>query len=85
MDPAFKLLQCGYFAASQITSVNARGGSAVIAGNIHQYEDAPAKLEARVHRPLQKDFGGGGKDGYFAVFKMGNESHIPTGRTSRTS
>ena len=71
MDTKFQMVQCGYFPVSQITSVSARGGYAVIAGNVRQYEDAEAKLEARVHRPLQKDFGGGTKDGYFAVFKMG--------------
>ena len=69
-DSGFQMLQCGYFPATQITAVAARGGYVVIAGNARQYEDADAKIEARTFQPLQKGFGGG-KDGYFAVFKMG--------------
>jgi hypothetical protein len=71
MDANFQMLQCGYFPATTITSVSARNGYAVIAGHVRQYEDAETKLEARVHQPLQKTFGGGGRDGFFAVFKMG--------------
>ena len=70
MGPDFKMLQCGYFPAVGITCVSARGGHVVIAGNAKQYEDEEGKIESRVFKPFQKRFGGG-KDGYFAVFKTG--------------
>jgi hypothetical protein len=71
MDPDFKMVQCGYFPASGISSVSARAGTVVIGGNVKQYEDEEAKVKARVFKPLQKRFGGGDKDAYFAIFKIG--------------
>jgi hypothetical protein len=70
LDSDFKMLQCGYFPASNIQCVAARGGYIVIAGSVKQYEDEQAKLEVRVFKPLQKRFSGGEKDGYFAIFKV---------------
>jgi hypothetical protein len=69
-DRDFRMLQCGYFPASQLTSVSARSGYIVVAGSARRYEDAEAKVEARTYQPLQKAFGGGDRDGYFAVFKL---------------
>lgn len=71
LDADFKMLQCGYFPASQIGCVSARGGYVAIAGNARHYEDEKSKTEVRVFKPLQKQFGGGNKDGYFAIFKVG--------------
>ncbi len=71
MDADFKMLQCGYFPASQIGCVSAGGGRVVIAGSARKYEDEKSKTAARVFRPLQRQFGGGSRDGYFAVFKVG--------------
>jgi hypothetical protein len=70
MDPGFKMVQCGYFPASSITCVGVRGGKVVIAGSVKQYEDEEAKIEARVFEPLQSRCGGG-RDGYFAIFEVG--------------
>lgn len=70
MDADFKMLQCGYFPASRIGCVSVRGNCLVIAGDAKQYEDDQAKREARVFKPLQKQFGGGDKDGYFAIFQI---------------
>ncbi len=71
MDRDFKMLQCGYFPAAGLTCVAARGGTVVVAGNAKRYEDEEKKVDARVFQPLQKTFGGGDKDGYFAVFRAG--------------
>lgn len=71
MDPEFKMLQCGYFPAANLGCVAVRGGTVVFAGSAKQYEDEPSKTTARVFKPLQKEFGGGNQDGYFAVFQTG--------------
>lgn len=70
-DPEFKMLQCGYFPAASIRAVSARGNTLVIAGNAREWEDADSKTPPRFFKPLQKQFGGGSKDGYFAIFNTG--------------
>lgn len=68
-DPEFKMLQCGYFPATNIHAVSTRGNTVVIAGSVKEWEDAESSTSPRIFKPLQKKFGGGSKDGFFAIFQ----------------
>jgi hypothetical protein len=50
-----------------------RGNRVVIAGSAMEWEDADSKTSARIFKPLQNTFGGGSKDGFFAIFDTGSK------------
>ena len=65
-DKDFKMIQGGYFPTTSIRSVAIRDGLAVVAGTAGKQDGAD---KAPLFKPIQKSFGGGDSDGYFAVFK----------------
>ena len=69
-DPNFRMLQCGYFPGASVGAVAVRGDTVVIAGSAKEFEDPKTKAPIRAHKPIQKAFGGGDRDGYFAVFRI---------------
>jgi hypothetical protein len=69
-DGDFRLLQCGYFVKAVVLVADAAHGYAVIAGYVApRVRDPQRPLEA--YRPVQKEYGGGYTDGFFAVFVTG--------------
>lgn len=71
LDADFKLTQCGYFPGSKgMKSVAARGGVVVVGGSVGEWEDEPSKTAPRTFNPIQKTYGGGDTDGYFAIFRI---------------
>jgi hypothetical protein len=72
-DPEFQMLQCGYFPGSSISAVAVRGNTLVVAGSAKEFEDAKVKSPVRAYKPIQATFGGGDRDGYFAVFRVGDK------------
>ena len=78
-DDGFKMQQCGYFSGTGVECVGYRNGYVVIGGNavkesVNQDKadpnSKPVTVPTPVFKPLQKDFGGGNKDAWFAVFKV---------------
>ena len=76
-DKDFKMLQCGYFPDVNVESVGCRNGLIVVAGSAKEKvrepdpakpADAPPAIP--IYKSLQKSYGGGEKDGWFAIFKM---------------
>jgi hypothetical protein len=72
-DANFKMEQCGYFPATNLHAVASRGNTVVVAGSIKEWEDAESKTAPRIFKPLQKAFGGGERDAFFAVFQTGTK------------
>ena len=79
-DGKFKMLQSGYFPGTNVTSVACRNGLIVIAGDAPETaggndkskpDSKPVFCPTPVYSPLQPKFGGGKKDGWFAVFQVG--------------
>ncbi|MFO0824341.1 MAG: hypothetical protein U0792_14710 [Gemmataceae bacterium] len=70
LDSEFRMLQCGYFPGASISAVAVRGETLVIAGSAKEHEDPKSQSPIRAYKPLQRSFGGGARDGYFAVFKI---------------
>ncbi len=69
-DRGFRMVQCGYFPTSDISAVGARNGYLVIAGSARDYEDKAKQVPARTFNPPQASYGGGDRDGYFAIFRL---------------
>ncbi len=82
-DSDFKMKQAGYFPGSEIHCVAARSGVIVIAGSAREENTTSDKSNPGAptltypvprFKPLQPDYGGGKKDGWFAVFRaVGSE------------
>lgn len=79
LDDGFKMLQCGYFQGTSLDCVAYRNGHLVVAGTAAKEsvngdkskpETKPVIAPVPQFKPLQREFGGGGKDGWFAVFKV---------------
>lgn len=77
-DSAFKMLQCGYFPGTTMKAVAYRKNTIVIAGSAVAENkakdplkpDAPEKVyPVPVYEALQPKFGGGERDGWFAVLR----------------
>ena len=78
-DEGFKLAQCGYFQGTSLDCVAYRNGYLVVAGTASKESVNGDKSKPDVKpviapvpqfKPLQREFGGGTKDGWFAVFKV---------------
>ncbi len=74
-DKDFAMQQCGYFPGSDISCVAYNKGTLVIAGSAKK-DAAPKDADAAnfpvpIYKPIQENFGGGEKDGYFVVLKVG--------------
>jgi len=81
-DRNFAMIQCGYFAGCSLASVACRDGRVVVAGSAKEPPAGPAVDQADraggpkkfsaippLASPVQARFGGGPRDGYFAVFQ----------------
>jgi len=78
-DRDFKMVQAGYFPGSDMQCLDARNGLVVIGGSAPEkatgsdksIPNAPEITYAvPCYKPIQQAFGGGKKDGYFAVFQL---------------
>ena len=78
-DPDFKMLQSGYFPGTDVSCVAARDGLVVIAGKAVEWakngdknkpDQPPISYPTAVFHPVQPAYGGGEKDGWFAVFRQ---------------
>jgi len=78
-DRDFKMVKAGYFPGSDIRCLAARDGLVVIGGSASEkcmgrdrsIPNAPEITYAvPTYKPIQPAFGGGKKDGYFAVFRV---------------
>ena len=75
-DAGFRLRQCGTFPSTTLRCVAQRNGVVVVAGSTQLAPTREGRLAAErtpVYRALQRE-SGGGKDGYFAVFRLGSGS-----------
>lgn len=78
-DRNFKMVQAGYFPGSDMKCVAARNGLVVVGGSASgkntgqdksKPNSTPFTYGVPSYKPLQPAFGGGKKDGYFAIFRV---------------
>jgi hypothetical protein len=78
-DRDFKMVQAGYFPGSDIKCVDARNGLVVIGGSATEIAKGSDKSVPNApeityavpcYKPIQPAYGGGQKDGYFAIFRV---------------
>ncbi len=72
-DADFRLLQSGYFPGSSMSAVAVGAGRIAVAGAAPRHENEKTRAAVPTYRPLQKEYGGGARDGYFALFRPGKE------------
>jgi hypothetical protein len=53
----------------RITAVAVREDQVLMAGSAGMYENEKTQTPSRIYRPLQERFGGGERDGFFAILR----------------